>query len=123
VASASIDDDLIRQVLLNLIKNAGEACGESGTKITLSLEENKSDFIFRVTDNGPGIPKELQARIFEAYFTTKHTGPTPGMGLGLAVCQKIVMDHGGSMTVQSRQSDAGPGETIFTIKLPKSPRT
>ena len=63
---------------------------------------------------GPGSADELRDRIFEAYFTTKHTGPNPGMGLGLAVCQKIVMDHDGKMSVRSR-----PGETVFTIRLPR----
>ena len=67
----------------------------------------------RTTHNFDVLTQELE-RIFEAYFTTKHTGPNPGMGLGLAVCQKIVMDHDGKMSVRSR-----PGETVFTIRLPR----
>lgn len=112
--TAVIDEDLLRQVLINLIKNAGEACGDKPANITVGLSEAAGEFLVTVQDDGPGIPPEHLERIFEAYFTTKHTGPSPGMGLGLAVCQKIVMDHGGKMSVKSR-----PGETIFTIRLPK----
>ena len=114
-AAATADDDLLRQVMINLIKNAGEACGETAARIAVGLDDGGADWLVTVTDNGPGIPDDLKDRIFEAYFTTKHTGPNPGMGLGLAVCQKIVMDHGGKMTVRSR-----PGETVFTIRIPKN---
>lgn len=113
-ANALADEDLLRQVLINLVKNAGEACGETASQITVGLDEAQGDWLVTVQDNGPGIPAENRGRIFEAYFTTKHTGPTPGMGLGLAVCQKIVIDHGGKMLVKSR-----PGETVFTIRLPR----
>jgi len=109
-----IDEDLIRQVLINLIKNAAEACAGSATDIAVIVEENLSNVLIHVQDHGPGIPPELTARIFEAYFTTKHTGPSPGMGLGLAVCQKIILDHGGRLSVVSQ-----PGETVFTIRLPR----
>jgi signal transduction histidine kinase len=108
------DDDLLRQVLLNLVKNAGEACGETPSVIRVSLVSTPSDHLITVRDNGPGIPEEALGRVFEAYFTTKHTGPNPGMGLGLAVCQKIIIDHGGKLSVTSR-----PGETVFTIRLAK----
>lgn len=113
-ATALADDDLMRQVLINLIKNAAEACGDKPSKILVGLEEAGPDLVITVKDNGPGIPPELKDRIFEAYFTTKHTGPNPGMGLGLAVCQKIVIDHGGKMSVRSK-----PGETVFMIRLPR----
>lgn len=113
-ASIKVDDDLMRQVVVNLIKNAAEASEESPAKITVSLTAEAEDFIIDVRDDGPGIPSEYVGRIFEAYFTTKHTGPTPGMGLGLAVCQKIVMDHQGQLLVTSH-----PGDTVFTIRLPR----
>jgi nitrogen fixation/metabolism regulation signal transduction histidine kinase len=111
---AEIDDDLIRQVILNIVKNAGEACQERGADISLRLSESPVEAMIEVHDNGDGIPQELLDRIFEAYFTTKHTGPNPGMGLGLAVCQKIVMDHRGTMGVTSTK-----GHTVFSIRLPK----
>jgi len=113
-APAFADDDLLRQVLLNLIKNACEACGETPSKIIVGLVSTSVDHLITVKDNGPGIPPEALSRVFEAYFTTKHTGPNPGMGLGLAVCQKIIIDHGGKLSVTSRA-----GETVFSIRLPK----
>lgn len=111
---AEIDDDLVRQVILNIVKNAGEACQDRGADISLLLSQTPTEAIIEINDNGDGIPRELLDRIFEAYFTTKHTGPNPGMGLGLAVCQKIVMDHRGTMGVTSTR-----GHTTFTIRLPK----
>lgn len=116
-AIAVVDDDLLRQVLLNLIKNAAEAAGETPAAIHIGVEITKGYVSIAVHDTGPGIPADLKARIFEAYFTTKHTGPNPGMGLGLAVCQKIVLDHAGTMTV-----DSHPGNTTFTIRLPLKER-
>lgn len=111
----SFDEDLLRQVLLNLTKNAAEACHKIEARIGITVSDAGSDVLIDVQDNGPGIPIEYQNKIFEAYFTTKHTGPTPGMGLGLAICQKIVLDHAGKMSVSSE-----PGHTIFTIRLPKT---
>lgn len=113
-AMAKVDEDLIRQVILNLIKNAAEACGETPSRIETDVVDLGSVYMIRINDNGPGVPDDLKARIFEAYFTTKHTGPTAGMGLGLAVCQKIVLDHGGKLALESK-----PGNTTFTISLPK----
>jgi nitrogen fixation/metabolism regulation signal transduction histidine kinase len=113
-ALAWADDGLIKQVLINLTKNAAEACVEPA-KITVGIQDAKDCFLIQVTDNGPGIPEEIRKRIFEAYFTTKHTGPTPGMGLGLAICQKIILDHKGEVTVESKT-----GQTVFTIRLRKN---
>jgi two-component system sensor histidine kinase HydH len=64
-------------------------------------------------DTGPGIPIDIQSKIFDPLFTTKQTGT----GLGLSICKNIVEQHGGSLTVKSPP-------TIFTIRLPKniSPR-
>ena len=114
--TAVVDEDLIRQVLINLIKNAAEASEDAPAAIMVRVAETATDCLIHVQDHGPGIPAENLPRIFEAYFTTKHTGPTPGMGLGLAVCQKIVLDHGGQLQVSSR-----PGNTVFTIRLPRRP--
>ena len=110
---ANVDIDLVNQVLINLVKNAAEACADTPSKIIVTARREGKVAVLKVKDNGPGIPVELQGRIFEAYFTTKHTGPEPGMGLGLAVCQKIIIDHGGEMLVVS-----SPGDTQFTLKLP-----
>ena len=111
---AHIDPQLLRQVVINLIKNAAEAANKTPAHIRISLKEQQNHYHILIEDDGPGIPIDLQNRIFEAYFTTKHTGPNPGMGLGLAVCQKVILDHGGDLWVKSK-----PSQTTFTIKLPK----
>ena len=109
-----IDEDLIRRSIINFIKNAAEACCDTPSKIEVRLEDIGKYFSIVIQDNGPGISEDVQKNIFEAYFTTKHTGPVRGMGLGLAICQKIIIDHNGAITMTSK-----PGETIFTIRLPK----
>ncbi len=107
-----IDPQLIRQVIVNITKNAAEACDDS--HITIHIFQFPKQYQVDIVDDGPGIPKDILPRIFEAYFTTKHTGSTAGMGLGLAICKKIVLDHGGELVVASQ-----PGETRFTLTIPK----
>lgn len=113
-ASGSFDGELLRQVFINLLKNAAEACGETPTQIRIELRDLGHFIEARVIDHGPGIPPEALERIFEAYFSTKNTGPSPGMGLGLAISQKIIIDHEGQVSVESV-----PGQTVFRIRLPK----
>lgn len=113
-AVCQADDDLLRQVLINLIKNAAEANENRKAEIEVCVTDTTEYFMIEVCDDGPGIPEELLKRIFEAYVTTKHTGPSPGMGLGLAICQKIILEHKGDIKVTS-----SPGRTSFLIKLPK----
>ncbi len=112
--NAEIDEQLIRQSLHNLIKNAAEADPHAPTPIIVRVIENPAQIIFEIEDQGPGIPLELKDRIFEAYVTTKHTGPVPGMGLGLAICQKIILEHGGRISVDTRT-----GRTVFKISTPR----
>jgi nitrogen fixation/metabolism regulation signal transduction histidine kinase len=111
---AEIDEQLIRQALHNLIKNAAEADPLSSSPITIRLIENPGQIVFEIEDQGPGIPSDLKDKIFEAYVTTKHTGPVPGMGLGLAICQKIILEHGGRISV-----DTSKGRTVFKISTPR----
>jgi signal transduction histidine kinase len=66
-------------------------------------------------DDGPGIPREVQGRVFEPFFTTKEVGA--GTGLGLDIVRRVVSGHGGEVSVESK-----PGETSFTVRLPKSNR-
>jgi nitrogen fixation/metabolism regulation signal transduction histidine kinase len=107
------DDVLIRQVLVNLIKNAAEASLNPPSSIIVSAKKDGKDVLIQVEDNGPGIPTGIKEKIFEAYFTTKQSIGLTGMGLGLSVCQKIILDHKGQLTV-----DSEPGHTIFTIRIP-----
>jgi len=103
----------LRQVLLNMIRNAKEAMPQGGI---LSLETMREDarVIIHIKDTGIGIPEEIRDKIFEAFFTTKHE--VKGVGLGLSVCYGIIKDHGGEIRVES---DEGRGST-FSIILPTS---
>ena len=107
-----LDKNLIKQAMLNLIKNAAQAMMPGG-EILVKLE--KEDFYFKisVTDRGVGIPPEKIPRIFEPFYTTKERGS----GLGLLVVYKIMRQHGGSVEVKSR-----PGRgTTFILWLPQRP--
>jgi two-component system NtrC family sensor kinase len=103
----------LRQVFLNIIRNAKEAMPQGGI---LSLETRREDkrVIIHIRDTGIGIPKEIRRKIFEAFFTTKHE--VKGVGLGLSVCYGIIKDHGGEIRVESEE---GRGST-FSIILPAS---
>jgi anti-sigma regulatory factor (Ser/Thr protein kinase) len=102
------EDTKIKQVLINLIKNAIEVMNQ-GT-ITITVEKTDSQVILSVKDEGPGISKENIKKLGEPFYTTK----PKGTGLGLLVCQKIIESHEGSLTVESQE---GTG-TTFTIELP-----
>ncbi|UCD83114.1 MAG: response regulator [Desulfobacterales bacterium] len=102
----------IRQALINLLTNAVHALGSEGV-ITLALEDSVDQFALTVSDNGPGIPRENLAKIFEPFFSTK--SPGQGTGLGLFVTRGIIEKMGGTVTVES---DVGKGAT-FCIRLPK----
>ena len=103
------DASLLKQVFLNLIKNAEEACG-SGGELVIQTETNPPWLRISFSDNGPGISDENIKRIFEPFFTTK----SAGMGMGLAICQRIIQAHGGRLEVKNRL----PKGTEFTILLP-----
>jgi PAS domain S-box-containing protein len=103
----------MRQVMLNLLKNAKEAMPKGGSlTVRTSLEDHK--VMVAIQDTGVGIPEELRDKIFEAFFTTKQK--VKGVGLGLSVCYGIIKDHGGEIRVES-EVDKG---TTFTILLPMS---
>jgi two-component system NtrC family sensor kinase len=101
----------MRQVFLNMFKNAKEAMPKGGTLSVNTLRENDTVLV-QIQDTGVGIPEEIQNRIFEAFFTTKQK--VKGVGLGLSVCYGIIKDHGGDIGVKSEE---GRG-TTFTITLP-----
>lgn len=103
----------MRQVVLNLLKNAKEAMPKGGV---LTVRTSREDHKLRVAiqDTGVGIPEEIRDKIFDAFFTTKQK--VKGVGLGLSVCYGIIKDHGGEIKVES-EVDKG---TTFTIHLPMS---
>jgi signal transduction histidine kinase/HAMP domain-containing protein len=106
---AYLDAHQIRQVFLNLLRNALDATADGGS-ITIRLLIEDRYIIFKVADSGAGIPSENLDRVFDLFFTTK----SRGTGLGLAICKKIVQDHGGEITIASEE---GRGTTV-TVKLP-----
>ncbi len=112
VPKVKMDENMFKQVLTNLIRNAIEAMEDSG-EMTLSTryEADKDKVVIEVTDTGPGVPSYLNDRIFDAFFTTKEHGT----GLGLAICQRIVHEFGGHIRMTSK----GYG-TTFSILLPSS---
>lgn len=103
------DMNQMKQVLINLIKNAMEAMEDGGT-ITVTTEALDDQVAVSVHDTGKGIPPEILPNIFNPFFTTKKTGT----GLGLAVINKIIEDHHGSITVTSSKEKG----TTFTVALP-----
>ena len=107
-----LDEKKMKQAFMNLIMNAKDAVGESGT-ISLSTEYNRStkQVTIKVVDTGHGIEKKNLSRIFDPFFTTKPTGE--GTGLGLSVSYGIIKNHGGNIFVESKP---GTG-TTFTIVL------
>ena len=106
---AAVDRELLRQALVNLCDNSSHAGAHT---ITLRLGEDHGIRI-DVTDDGPGIPSEIRGRIFEPYVTTRKVGE--GMGLGLSISKKILLDHGGDLELVET-SETG---TIFRMTLPK----
>lgn len=98
------DQDRLGQVLLNLSKNAIQAMPESGF-LRITAEAFDKHAVIKVVDNGHGISREEMSRIFEPFFTTR----AKGTGLGLALCRKIIEEHGGSIEVQSA---VGAGSTV-----------
>jgi CheY-like chemotaxis protein/anti-sigma regulatory factor (Ser/Thr protein kinase) len=110
------DSHQLHQVVVNLVANAHHAMRQTTgpRRITLASEFDTAAARIRltITDTGPGIPQDVQARIFEAFFTTKPAGE--GTGLGLSLCRGIVEEHGGTLTVESQP---GQGAT-FIVTLP-----
>jgi signal transduction histidine kinase len=105
-----IDEEMIGQVLINLIKNAMEALYQTeNPKIELIGKYNGQSITIEVTDNGPGIIPEAINRIFVPFFTTKKTGS----GIGLALSRQIMQMHNGSLSVVS-ELDV---KTVFTLKF------
>jgi len=105
----NLDYQQLKQVLLNLVKNASEAMPEGGN-ITISVTRRPPDLEIMVADTGEGMAPEVAENIFTPYFTTK----SKGSGLGLAISRNIVRAHNGEIMVESQ-----PGKgSIFTIGLP-----
>jgi signal transduction histidine kinase len=123
------DPNQMRQLVLNLLLNAldalpaggrisvrfGNSSREPNSAASVPDEEGKSGWVaLEVADDGSGLPAELGSRIFDPFVTTKETG----VGLGLAICQRIAEAHGGEL----RAADRSPQGAVFTVRLPVSHR-
>jgi signal transduction histidine kinase len=107
------DSVQLRQVIINITRNAIQSMREDGGIVAISTYQNPSEWIaISITDTGVGIPEENLERIFEPLFSTRANG----IGLGLSLAKLLVEAHGGSITVES---EVGKGST-FTVKLPKN---
>jgi signal transduction histidine kinase len=109
--------DLV-QVWINLIKNASESLSNAKTEdpsIHIKLDDAGSKFLVVISDNGPGIEKDLLPKIFQPNVTTKVSGLSFGFGLGLSIVNKIIDSYRGQVSVNSR-----PGNTEFIVQLPKT---
>lgn len=111
------DSQQVKQVLLNLIKNAAESIGQNGmitlrtrTKLARLGTRSAHVAVLEVEDTGKGIPSEVQKRLFDPFFTTKETGT----GLGLSIAARILEKHGGALEYQTQ---VGRG-TVFSVILP-----
>ncbi|NJK63518.1 MAG: GHKL domain-containing protein [Synechococcaceae cyanobacterium SM2_3_1] len=102
--------DELSQVWTNIIHNALQAMENQGT-LTIHTEPEDSWLQVRITDSGPGIPPEIQDKIFKPFFTTKPPGE--GSGLGLDIVKRIIDRHQGQITVESQ-----PGATTFVVSFP-----
>jgi len=102
------DRDMLRQVLVNLCTNSSRA---GATKVGITVVRDRPFAFVDVTDNGGGIPDSIRARIFDPYMTTRKVGE--GMGLGLAISRKIMLDHGGDLTL----ADTSPEGTTFRLTV------
>ena len=114
---AWFDEHKIRRAVHNLVRNAAQAIdggnGSGGGQIELVVDRDPSDqsLWLSCTDNGPGVPEEIRASMFESF--TSH-GKPEGTGLGLAIVSKVAADHGGRVDM-----DSHPGRTTFRVHLPQ----
>jgi signal transduction histidine kinase len=108
---ARFDEGRAARALHNLARNALEAMGERGGRLVLGARLEGNDLVMIVSDTGPGIPKEVEGRLFQSFVTAGKRG---GTGLGLAIVKKIVDEHGGRIAVHS--TSAG---TTFELRFPQ----
>lgn len=113
-ATARIDEAAMRSVLLNLISNSVQAMANGGGELRLVTEADGRHVRLTVSDTGMGMSSEQLKKVFEPFYTTK----SQGLGLGMAYAEKIVEQHGGTVSLQSRP---GAGTTTV-VEVPAAPR-
>jgi signal transduction histidine kinase len=113
--TGAVDRDMLRQVLVNLCDNASLALDGRPGKVEFRLRRAGRAVQIDVRDDGPGVATSVRSRLFEPYTTTRHIGK--GMGLGLAIAKKILLDHQGDLDLVET-SEAG---STFRLTLPETP--
>jgi len=106
----------LQQVIVNLLVNSIQAVAAPGRpdrriEVAYGADETRQQLSFSISDNGPGIPEEVLGRVFDSFFTTKRGG----MGVGLAICQSIILAHGGEIAAENRPE--GGARLQFRIPL------
>ncbi|HVH46116.1 MAG TPA: GAF domain-containing protein [Labilithrix sp.] len=115
--TARFDEGKILRVIHNLARNAAEAMADRGGKFTIKVsrakatKQNEEALVVTFSDTGPGIPKEIEHRLFQSFVTSGKKG---GTGLGLAITKRIAEEHGGTITVKSTSRGV-----TFTLRLPQ----
>lgn len=112
---AEIDGPRMERVFSNLIHNAIKYAPDS--KISINLTSSKKDFVFSISDTGPGIPSDKHQIIFEAFERAVDKQRFTGLGLGLYICKQIVLAHRGAISVESGESGKG---SLFRVTIPVS---
>lgn len=112
VRIAKFDEQKILRVIHNLSRNAAEAMGEKGGRFTIKVSrDTHGALVITFADTGPGIPKEIEHRLFQSFVTSGKKG---GTGLAFAIVKRIAEEHGGSVTVKSSTKGA-----TFKLRLPQ----
>lgn len=112
---AVLDRDMIRRVLVNLCDNSALALGDQRGRVTLGLTANEDSVCLGVADDGPGVDDKVRSRLFEPYTTTRRIGQ--GMGLGLAISKKILLDLGGDLELL----ETSPAGATFRLTFHRRP--
>lgn len=110
--TVDVDRQMFGEVLVNLLRNAGEACGGDG-HVTITAAVHGSKVVVDVADNGPGVPPDRREEIFRPFRSSKEYGT----GIGLAFCRKVVESHGGTLVLTERPV---PGACLH-LELPCAP--
>jgi signal transduction histidine kinase len=106
----------LRQVFTNLIGNAIDALPQGGIiRVTVSCASNSEGACITIADSGPGVAPDLREKIFEPFFSTKHS---KGTGLGLWISQGIIRKYGGHIRLRSRTAPGPKTGTIFRVCMP-----
>ena len=103
----------IERVFFNLLLNACEAVAPAHVRIVIEACSSLASFEVRVTDNGPGIPESIRESLFDPFVSS---GKPNGTGMGLAIVNRIIQDHGGAVCVEKTSASG----TTFLLKFPRS---